>query len=288
MIKYNQKEEKPMLSALLKFNTIPQIGFAHHFYTDNYHSSYKSQAKSFEIVYVNSGSIEAELYGKTFTAEEGSVFVLFRHLPISLKSSGNKPHSHCTVQVEFDYNFRLISDDTKPQTGSLILPFVTPPCPENEFIKKELYKIVSDLGISREENSFSSSLRFLEIMRRIDEKARKTMTKNDSSSVIDYKIKKYVTKNIEKNISLSEIADYLSLTPGYINHVFKETAGMPIKQYINNEKAKKIAVLMQKQGLSFKIACENVGITDYSYGYRLFKKHTGTTPSKFLSGDVHI
>lgn len=276
-----------MFSALLKFNTIPKIGFAHHFYTDNYHSSYKSQSKSFEIVYVNSGTIEAELYGKTFYADEGSVFVLFRHLPISLKSSGNKSHSHCTVQVEFDYNFKLISDDFKLQPGCLILPFVTPPCPENEIIKKELYSIVSDLGISREENSFSSSLKFLEIMRQIDEKTRKTMAKKDSSSVIDYKIKKYITKNIEKNITLSDIADFLALTPGYINHVFKETAGMPIKQYINSEKAKKIGVLMQKQGLSFKIACENVGITDCSYGYRLFKKHTGTTPSQFLSGDVH-
>lgn len=277
-----------MFSAILKFDTIPKIGFAHHFYTDNYHSSYKNKSKSFEIVYVNSGSIEAELYGKTFYAEEGSVFVLFRHLPISIKSVGGMPHSHCTVQAEFDYDFKLLEDNMEPEDNSLILPFVIPVCAEMGVIKKELYAIVSDLGISREENSFSASLRFLDIMRRIDEITRKKLTKSDSSSVIDYKVKKYISQNIEKSIALTDIAEFLNLTPGYINHVFKETAGMPIKQYINSEKTKKIAALMQKQGLSFKIACENVGISDYSYGYRLFKKHTGTTPGKFLSGDIYI
>ncbi|MBQ6847049.1 MAG: helix-turn-helix transcriptional regulator [Oscillospiraceae bacterium] len=274
-----------MFSALLKFNTVPKIGFAHHFYTDEYSFSYKELKKSFEIVYVKSGGIVAELYGEKLLAPEGSIFVLFRHLPFTLKSINNLPQSHCTVQVEFDYDFTLITDDnTSPHTGGLLLPFVTHPCAETEAIKKELFSIVSEMGISRTENNLSCSIKFLHIMQSLNSLARKNQSKQHSpASSITYKVKKYVAKNINSNISLPEIAKELGLTPGYINHVFKATAGIPIKQYINNEKVKKISELIQNQSLSFKTACSNVGISDLSYGYRLFKKHTGTTPNEFLT-----
>jgi len=287
MIIKNTGGEK-MFSGFLKFDTLPQIGFAHHFYTEQYHYTYRSHKKSFEIVYVNSGGIEAELYGEKIYANEGSVFVLFRHLPIQVASVSGKPQSHCTVQVEFDYDFTLLTDDTVPESSGMLLPFVTPACTETEQIKRELYSIVSDMGISRDENSFSCSLKFLDLMRRLDALARHKHTeKSDSASIISYKVKKYITRNIEKSITLSEIADVIDKTPNYINSAFKEANGITINQYISREKITIIAALMQKQGLSFKTACDNVGISDTSYGYRLFKKHMGITPGEFLSGDIH-
>jgi len=283
------KGDVPMFSAFLKFNSIPKIGFAHHFYTDEYSFSYRGHKKSFEIVYVKSGGIVAELYGEKIYAPEGSIFVLFRHLPFTLKSIDNLPQSHCTVQVAFDYGFTLITGDKPvPRGHGLLLPFVTLPCQETEAIKKELFSIVSDLGFSRSENSLSGSIKFLGIMQSLDALARKNQRKQHSpASNITYKVKRYIAKNISDNISLSDIGDALNLTPSYINHVFKATAGIPIKQYINNEKAKKIAELIRNQDLSFKTACANVGIIDLSYGYRLFKKHMGVTPNEFLSGDMH-
>lgn len=278
-----------MLSALVKFNSIPKIGFAHHFYTDTYCFSYEKMEKSIEIVYVKSGGIEAELYGQKQYIPERSVFVLFRHLPITLKSIDGKPQSHCTVQAEFEYDFSLITEpcEIKRENGFL-LPFVVLPCNETEEIKRELYSIVSDMGISRSENGFSSSIRFLNIMLKLDRLAKQeNQNKESASSIIIYKVKQYVAKNINKDISLPEIGKSLSLSHNYINQVFKNGVGIPIKQYVNSEKIKKIAELMQKQGLSFKTACANVGLEDISYGYRLFKKHMGVTPGKFLSGDTH-
>ena len=86
--------------------------------------------------------------------------------------------------------------------------------------------------------------------------------------------------------SLSDISNELSLTSSYINHVFKENEGLPINQYINNKKVLCITELISTQHISFRTACNNVGINDYSYGYRLFKKHTGTTPGMFLKSNI--
>lgn len=279
-----------MFTASLKFNSIPKIGFANHFfYTDKYVSTYAEEEKSLEIVYVQSGCIMAELFGETFLVPEGSIFVLFRHLPLKLSSIDNMPQSHCTVQAKFDYDFRLIHDDERfSGNDGMILPFVTPPCPEAETIKKMLYSIVSDIGINRSENALPCAIQILEIMRilhRLSQKNR--LEKTSPASNITYKVKKYVANNINKTISLSDISKDLKLTPGYINHIFKDTAGIPILQYINHEKAKKIADLIRNQKLSFKAACLNVGIEDLSYGYRLFKKHMGSTPNEFLSVSRH-
>lgn len=274
--------------ARISFDSIPKIGFAHHFYTDEYHFSYSKMKKSLEIVYVTSGGIEAELDGQKIIIPEGSIFVLFRHLPITLRSVDGKSQAHCTVQAEFDFSFSLFDDDSHAhKKNSLMLPFVTEPSAETEEIKKSLFSIVSDMGVSREENGFSCAIRLLDIMRRLDKIARSDRRRESKASNIIYKVKQYISKNIDKPISLTDISNELSLSSGYINQIFKNNTGIPIKHYINEEKTKMIAALIRKQGLSFKIACANVGISDISYGYRIFKKHMGVTPGEFLSGDMH-
>ena len=45
-----------MYYGSLKFNEIPEIGFAHHYYTENYlQKRYSKNHNSIEIVYVNEG-----------------------------------------------------------------------------------------------------------------------------------------------------------------------------------------------------------------------------------------
>ncbi len=276
-----------MFSGYLKFDKIPEIGFAHHFYAENYSAAYNSTHKSFEIVYINSGGIEADFEGERIIAEEGSIFVLFRHLPITLKCKDGKPQSHSTVQAALDFDFTLLRGDDAPEAGGLLLPFIVPPCKENEGIRQELYSIISDISIAREENSLSSSLRFLHIMQQLDKLARTKRSLRTTSTIISYRIKKFVSENISKSVTLADISEKLGKTPGYINQVFKETNGITITQYINREKMQLVASLLHNHGLSFRQACDNVGIGDISYGYRLFKKHTGVTPNEFLHGE-HI
>lgn len=275
-----------MYSGFVSFEKIPEIGFAHHFYTDSYGYSYKFNRKSFEIVYVKSGDIEVEFSNEVFRAPEGSVFVLFRHLPISVRSSGGGAQAHCTVQVSFDYDFTLLSDAELPsEQKGFLLPFVTPPSRETERIKNELYSIVSDITADRDENSFSCGIRILNIMRELDFAARRKFCKSGSSVSICRKVKEYIANNIDKKILLSDVAEFIGKSPNYINSLFKRATGSSVNRYVCNERVKKIAELVKDRNLSFETACENVGITDISYGYRLFKKHTGTTPAKYIQAE---
>ena len=79
----------------------------------------------------------------------------------------------------------------------------------------------------------------------------------------------------------------MARTPNYLNSVFKKSAGMGIHQYINKEKVRIISELILERKLPFKKACESVGIEDISYGYRMFKKHTGLTPSQYMESQKY-
>lgn len=277
-----------MSYTTLQFNTIPHIGFAHHFYMENYCQKHNISEKSLELVYVKNGEIIAEVYGMSFKVHEGSIFLLFRDLPYKLYSAGGVPQAHCSIQLVFDYSLSIIKDfyELPGDFNGLILPLVIAPGAETEMIKKELYTIVSELGTSREKYTLSASLAAMGILAKLDRICRwELYAKKKSASILEYKIKQYITEHIHKNIHLTDLETALEKTPNYLNSVFKLSTGLSINQYISKEKVRLIGELMENKGLSFKASCESVAIMDVSYGYRLFKKHMGVTPKTYLLGN---
>ncbi|MBQ6998209.1 MAG: helix-turn-helix transcriptional regulator [Clostridia bacterium] len=271
-----------MYAGFLKFDSIPDIGFSHRFYTDKIEWNYGTLNESFEIAYITKGTLIMELYDEKTEVQEGSVLILFRHLPIKLSSSKGCEHSHITVQAEFNYSFEIIEEDfLVTENDGVILPFVIPPCEYTEQIMKDL-NYISNLSANGE-NELACSLRFCSIMSRIDEYARnKTKLKNYANEKISKRVAEYIDDNIDRTITLDIIASKLCKSPNYINASFKKARGVTIKHYINSEKVKRICDMIHKDMFSFKEACKRVGIDDVSYGYRLFKQYTGITPKEFL------
>ena len=273
-----------MYYALITFKNVPKLGFAHHFYSENYDYTRQKMENSLEIVYVKNGNLNITLDKKTMVAKPGSVFVLLRTLPFHFKTDENSHHTHCTVQVIGDFEFEVIDDINKipDDYPSLIIPFITEPCDETERIKKQLFSIVSDLSVSRDLNEFSSSLAAMGILETLGNVFKKTFLKEtQNASLLCYKIKRYVSEHLHESILLSDIENKLGKTSIYLNSVFKKESDTTIHQYINREKMRLVAELMDNKGISFKNACENAGIKDISYGYRMFKKQIGITPAEY-------
>ncbi|MBQ8683080.1 MAG: helix-turn-helix transcriptional regulator [Clostridia bacterium] len=277
-----------MFRACVTFSALPQIGFAHHFYMEeNYWQKYGKGDHSFELVYINGGGITGELYGKRFIAQPGSLLVLFRHLPIRLYSTDGLPQSHCSVQlIPGEYAFTLLGQDALPPEdfAGILLPFVLPPCEECESIRKELFAIVSDLGADRKGNALSASLRAMGVLAKVNALCRSSLYSDPGGSPLDYRIKRYIIRHLGQKITLQDIAGRLGKSPNYLNSIFKKNNGISIHQYINREKVRLMAELMENKGLSFRDACLNVGVEEITYGYRLFKKHMGLSPGEYLRG----
>ncbi|MBQ9859458.1 MAG: helix-turn-helix transcriptional regulator [Clostridia bacterium] len=278
-----------MFYACLSFTGLPKVGFAHHFYTENYGTYQAPDDSTFELVYIKQGGITVELYGERFTAQPGSLLLLYRHLPARLTSTDSTAQSHCSVQFSLPCEVTIRWEGTPPPAdfAGILLPMVYPPGEETERIKRELYGIVSDLGISREENERSASLRVVGLLGRLSSLYGRNLH-SSASSVLSYRVKRYIAAHLgRRSITLQQLAAELDKTPNYINAVFKSVNGITIHQYINRERVRMMADLMEHRGLSFQEACENVGVEEPTYGYRLFKKQMGVSPGEYLRG-THV
>ena len=277
-----------MAATLISFDAIPQFGFAHHVYTEDTGQSQKNLLRSFVLVYVKSGHLTAHIYDRTLEAPAGSILILFRHVPFQLSSPWNTPQDYCSIQVYTDYSFALLEDgeDFPPDFAGLALPLVVLPGNEAELIKKDMLNIISGLSVSRERYSYSAAMTMCGILSRLDTFYRQKQHRGKStSSYWEYKIKRYIADHIQRIVSLEDLAAAMGKTPNYLNNVFSEATGISIHQYMNREKMRLVAALMEDRGLTFRDACENVSITDLSHGYRLFKRHMGVTPKQYISAE---
>ena len=278
-----------MFYACLSFDELPEIGFAHHFYTENYGTYQAPDDNSFELVYIKEGGITVELYGERFTARPGSLLLLYRHLPARLTAADGTAQSHCSIQFSLPCEVTIRWEGTPPPVDftGVLLPMMYPPGEETEQIKRELYGIVSDLGVSRADNARLAAMRVVGLLGRLSSLYGRNLY-SSASSVLSYRIKRHIAAHLSHRITLQDLADKLDKTPNYINAVFKAVNGITIHQYINGERARMMADLMEHRGLSFREACENVGIEEPTYGYRLFKKHMGVSPGEYLRANTVV
>lgn len=273
-----------MYYAKIKFDKIPELGFAMTHYNKSYSATYgRSKKKRIEVAYINSGTVKLKLYEKEMIATEGSVVVIFRHLPVSIATVGDKIYSHYTVLGEFeDYDFQLVTDEICADDGRFVIPFVTPPCAECEEIGRKVCSIARDMEEDREKSAFSSAVEFLSIIKELSAIYQKSSPPiSKANKMISSAVCSYVEDNIYKPITLEQLSRHIGKSPNHIGVSFKKENNMTVKEYVNIKKVKTVADVMQNRKLSFRQACECVAISDEAYGYRLFKRYMGITPGEY-------
>lgn len=91
---------------------------------------------------------------------------------------------------------------------------------------------------------------------------------------------RYINRNIQKKIIISEIAHLLAITPNYLSTIFKNETGMTIIHYIQTEKIKEALYLIENTSIPVSEIATILSFTDQSHFIKTFKKITGQTPLK--------
>ncbi len=89
----------------------------------------------------------------------------------------------------------------------------------------------------------------------------------------------YINQNLNKNISINEIANAHNISPSSLSHIFKKEMNIPIHQYIIK---KRLITAHHKinSGTPSTTAAIECGFNDYSGFYKQYKNMFGYPPSK--------
>ncbi len=95
------------------------------------------------------------------------------------------------------------------------------------------------------------------------------------------KAKRYINENLSNDLSVSEIAAYLYITPNYLSKLFKKTTGEGCNEYIVRKRIEKAKLLLETTNLKASKIALLVGYNDTNYFSLAFKKNTGLCPKKY-------
>jgi len=97
----------------------------------------------------------------------------------------------------------------------------------------------------------------------------------------------YIDRNYSKPIKTSEIFDDYYMHPNHCRFLFKQTVGTSVSGYILRRRMTEARRLIIETTLTLKEICYNVGIEDYYYFLRIFKKVHGVTAGSLRKNPAH-
>ena len=94
-------------------------------------------------------------------------------------------------------------------------------------------------------------------------------------------MKRFISRNVQKKLSLQSAADRVYLSPKYLSRIFKQETGIGFNEYVLTAKVDHAKKLLRSTGHNIDQIAEELGYRNTESFIRIFKKFTGTTPTQF-------
>lgn len=100
------------------------------------------------------------------------------------------------------------------------------------------------------------------------------------TEVVD-KVHRYIEKHISTDISLTALADYVSLNPSYLSRLYKQMTGVGLSKYMNDYRNLKAKDMLLNTSMKVNEIAAVLGYSSALAFIRFFKKQNETTPQDF-------
>ncbi len=121
--------------------------------------------------------------------------------------------------------------------------------------------------------SYNAMLEFAELVRSAKEE-------KSSLSYVDA-CKAYIEKNLRKSLQVGDIAPAIGLSRTYLSRLFHEAEGITVQQYIQKEKCRHAAQMLQYSDYSISQIAQYFGFSSQSYFGACFQIWYGMTPNAY-------
>ncbi len=94
----------------------------------------------------------------------------------------------------------------------------------------------------------------------------------------------FLEKNYNRNLSLEEICEHLSVSKNYFCYLFKRDTGVSLWAFLTKIRIVRARAFLENTDWKNYEVAYNVGYDNPGYFNKLFKKYTGKTPSEYRAG----
>ena len=104
--------------------------------------------------------------------------------------------------------------------------------------------------------------------------------KSSNRKVVEDTIE-YINSNLTADLSLSALSSRANFTPTYFHKLFKSSAGMPLREYIEEQRIKHAVKLMMSTNLTLTQIAYECGFSSQSYFSYAFKRRMDLPPREY-------
>lgn len=268
----NIMEEDPLLSAL----HITDIGYypkaAHHF------RERKEPINQYVFIYCIDGAGSYSLGNHEYPVCANQYFILPAGVPHSYAADKDTPwtiywiHFKGSLAQFYACNAERPMD-IKPEAHSRIGQRIN--------LFEEIFNTLK-AGYNKENLHYVSSLfhYYLGSLRYIRQYRNAAGAHTDDDNVVEAAVH-YMKENMEKRITLQDIAEHIGYSPSHFSLLFKKKIGHAPLSYFNLLKIQEACFMLDSTDMKINQICYKIGIEDTYYFSRLFGKIMGMSPREY-------
>lgn len=98
----------------------------------------------------------------------------------------------------------------------------------------------------------------------------------------------YIHEHLEQNLSITEMAQILQMSPYYFSRLFKQSTGLSPHQYLLKCRIEHAKQLLKTTSLAIAAIATQAGFVDQSHLARHFKRQVGILPSQFRAYSKNV
>lgn len=182
-----------------------------------------------------------------------------------------------TGENAFDLLSLTAIDEFRHEYGADIISFAGE---ERRFIETVLFDMIAEYsGEEPERRAVLESYMNILIAKIL--RKRKIKSQSEKRDDMWQELATYIEKNLDKKITLNDLAKKCFYNPSYFSRIFKERYGATLVDHITKERVRVASKLLRESGLSAERIAEKCGFGDRTSLYRAFTKAYGVSPAEY-------
>jgi len=105
--------------------------------------------------------------------------------------------------------------------------------------------------------------------------------REEQTNSIVMKLQEYICGNLNDDLSLTRLGEYVHLNPSYLSRLYKQITGTGLSDFISEQRLQKAKTLLCMGDMKIHDIAFELGYNSGIAFTRFFKKMTGMTPQEF-------